>query len=76
MFKFPQYRYGKVQLGYENYLIIAETYNTDQSIYMVKDQPYFDRLDRKHKINPSQYLKIENEYIQYWPITQNFDKIN
>lgn len=75
MFKFPQYRYGKVQLGYDNYLIIAETYNRDQSIYLVKDQPYFDRLDRKHKINPSQYLKIENEYIQYSPITQNFDKI-
>lgn len=75
MFKFPQYRYGKVQLGYDNYLIIAETYNSEQSIYLVKDQPYFDRLDKKHRINPSQYLKIEDNYVQYSPITQNFDKI-
>lgn len=74
-FKFPQYRYGKVQLGNENYLIISESFNRDQSIYLVKDQPYFDRLDKKYMIKPSQYLKIEDDYVKYSPISQNNSKI-
>lgn len=74
-FRFPQYRYGKVQLGNDSYLIISESYNRDQSIYLVKDQPYFDRLDKKYMIKPSQYLKIENDYIKYSPLSQNNSKI-
>ncbi len=75
MFRFPQFRYGKIQLGNDSYLIISESYNREQSIYLVKDQPYFDRLDRKYKITPSQYLKIEDNYIEYNPISQNLSKI-
>ncbi|MCI9846432.1 TlpA family protein disulfide reductase [Flavobacterium pectinovorum] len=75
MFKFPQYRYGKVQLGNDSYLIISESNNRNQSIYLAKDQPYFDRLDKNNIINPSQYLKINDNYIQYSPITQNLSKI-
>jgi len=74
-FRFPQYRYGKVQLGNENYLIISESLNHDQSIYLVKDQPYFDRLDKKYMIKPSQYLKIEDDYVKYSPVSQNNSKI-
>ncbi|GGF04469.1 hypothetical protein [Flavobacterium limi] len=75
MFMFPQYRYGKVQLGNDSYLIISESNNRNQSIYLAKDQPYFDRLDKKHIVNPYQYLKIDGNYIQYSPITQNLSKI-
>lgn len=75
MFKFPQYRYGKVQLGNNSYLIISESNNRNQSVYLVKDQPYFDRIDKKYMITPSQYLKIDDNYIQYTPITQNLSKI-
>jgi thiol-disulfide isomerase/thioredoxin len=74
-FRFPQYRYGKVKLGNDSYLIISESYNRDQSIYLVKDQPYFDRLDKKHMIKPSQYLKIEDDYIKYSPLSRNNSKI-
>lgn len=75
MFKFPQYRYGKVQLGNASYLIISESNNRNQSIYLAKDQPYFDRLDKKYIVNPYQYLKIDDNYVQYSPITQNLSKI-
>lgn len=74
-FRFPQFRYGKVQLGNENYLLISESLNLDQSIYLVKDQPYFYMLDKKHMIKPSQYLKIEDNYIKYSPILRNNSKI-
>lgn len=74
-FKFPQYRYGKVKIENENYLIIAQSASFNQSIYLVKDQPYFDRLDKKYMVNPSQYLKIGNTYVQYFPISQNLNKI-
>lgn len=74
-FRFPQYRYGKVQLGDENYLIISESENSNPTIYFVKDQPYFDRLDQKHLIKPSQYLKIEDSFVKYSPISQNNSKI-
>ncbi|WP_051590781.1 TlpA family protein disulfide reductase [Flavobacterium daejeonense] len=75
MFKFPQFKYGKVQLGNDSYLIISESFNRNQSIFLVKDQPYFDRIDRKHEIKPNQYLKIDDNYIQYTPLTQNLSKI-
>lgn len=75
MFKFPQFRYGKVQLGNDSYLIISESLNREQSVFLVKDQPYFDRLDKKHEIKPNQYLKIEDNYVQYVPLTQNLSKI-
>ena len=74
-FRFPQFRYGKVKLGNENYLILSESFSFNQSIYLVKDRPYFDKLDQKHNIYPSQYLNIDGYYVQYSKVSQNNDKI-
>lgn len=74
-FSFPQFRYGKVELGNETYLIISESFSLNNSIYLVKDQPYFSNLDRKDMINPYQYFNANGFYIQYSPISQNNDKV-
>lgn len=74
-FKFPQYRYGKVNLGNATYLIVSESVSFNQSIYLVKDQPYFDRLDQKHRVYPSQYLDIDGYYVQYSKVSQNNNKV-
>ncbi|WP_339704833.1 TlpA disulfide reductase family protein [uncultured Kriegella sp.] len=74
-FRFPQYRYGKVTLGKNDYLIVAESMTFNPSIFFVKDRPYFNILDQKFKINPSQYLEIDGNYVQYTPLSQNLDKI-
>ena len=74
-FKFPQFRYGRVKLGDATYLIVSESFSFNKSIYLVKDQPYFDRLDRKHSVYPSQYLNVDDYYIQYSNVSQNNDKV-
>lgn len=74
-FKFPQFRYGKVKLGDATYIIVSESVSFDKSIYLVKDQPYFDRLDRKYSVEPYQYLNVDDYYIQYSKISQNNDKV-
>ena len=74
-FRFPQYRYGKVTFGKNDYLVVAESMSFNRSIFFVKDRPYFNLLDRKFRINPSQYLEIDDNYVQYSPISQNLDKI-
>lgn len=74
-FSFPQFRYGKVELGNETYLIISESFSLNNSIYLVKDQPYFSDLDRKDMINPYQYFNANGFYIQYSPVSQNNDKV-
>ena len=74
-FKFPQYRYEKIQLGNENYLIFSESASFEPTIYLVKDQPNFARLGRKHMIKADQYLKIGDDYIKYTPIARNNSKI-
>ena len=76
--KFPQYRYGKIKLGNENYLILSESANNfgaASTIYLVKDQPYFTNIERKHRIKAGQYLKIGDDYIKYTPIARNNSKI-
>ncbi len=75
MFKFPQYRYGKVTFKDKDYLIIAESVGFNSSIYFIRDQPHFQGLDRKYRVNPSGYLKIDNDYIQYFPVSQNSNKV-
>ncbi|WP_248723708.1 TlpA disulfide reductase family protein [Seonamhaeicola sp. ML3] len=74
-FSFPQFRYGKVELGNETYLMISESFSLNNSIYLVKDRPYFSNLDRKDMINPYQYLNVNGYYIQYSPVSQNNDKV-
>ncbi|AJR03386.1 TlpA disulfide reductase family protein [Siansivirga zeaxanthinifaciens] len=75
MFSFPQFRYGKVELGNETYLIISESFSLNNAIYLVKDRPYFSNLDRKDMINPYQYFNANGFYIQYSPVSQHNDKV-
>lgn len=75
LFRFPQYRYGKVKLGDENYLVLAESHSFNESIFFIKDQLNFGPVDRKNRINPSQYLEAGNNYIKYSVVSQNMDKI-
>lgn len=74
-FCFPQFRYGKFEYNKKTYLVCAESYNYEQSMYVLIDRPYFSSIGKEKEIKPFQYLKLDNDYFQYQPCSQNMEKV-
>lgn len=74
-FAFPQFRYRKITINDKTYLVCADSYNDDQSIFVAPDMPYFSSLGQDMKVKPYQYINFDGTYYKYIPFSQNMEKI-
>lgn len=75
LFSFPEFRYGKFKYKNKSYLVCAESYNQDQSIYVLDDKPYFSSPEKGKEVKPYQFVELGGDYFQYIPKSQNSERI-
>lgn len=74
-FAFPQFRYGKIAINDKIYLVCAQSYNAEQSIFVAPDIPYFGSISKDKEVKPYQYINFNDTYYKYIPFSQNSNKI-
>lgn len=74
-FGFPQFRYNKFTYKNKSYLVCSESVDNNQSIFVLRDIPYFSTSVRAMEIKPFQFVELEGEYFQYIPKSVNTEWI-
>lgn len=72
----PQFKYGKIKLNDEDYLIISEAGSSEKgSVFIFKDEPRFGDMGREESIEPGQFYNVNGTYLQYSSLSQNMNKV-